>query len=125
MRTIAITGSASGIGAATRKRLERDGARVVGVDLRGAEVQADLATRDGRAAAIAAVGAAAGGALEGVVACAGLGPQHADKAAIVSVNYFGAIEMLDGLRPLLARGERPAAIAICSNSATLSPAVNG
>jgi NAD(P)-dependent dehydrogenase (short-subunit alcohol dehydrogenase family) len=125
MRTIAITGSASGIGAATRKRLERDGARVVGVDLRGAEVEADLGTSEGRAAAVAALDAAASGTLDGVVACAGLGPQHPDRAAIVSVNYFGAIEVLDGLLPLLVRGEHAAAVAICSNSATLSPSVDG
>ena len=38
MGTIAITGSASGIGLATRQRLEAEGHRVIGVDLRDAEV---------------------------------------------------------------------------------------
>ena len=50
MRTVAITGSASGIGAATRTRLEAAGAHVIGIDLRDAEVIADLTTAGGRAA---------------------------------------------------------------------------
>ena len=49
-RLIAVTGSASGIGAAIRARLERDGARVLGVDIRDAEVVADLSTAAGCAA---------------------------------------------------------------------------
>jgi len=48
MRTVCITGSAGGIGAATRQRLEKEGARVIGVDVRDAEVVADLSTPDGR-----------------------------------------------------------------------------
>ena len=36
MRTVCITGSAGGIGAATRTRLEEAGDRVIGVDVRDA-----------------------------------------------------------------------------------------
>jgi NAD(P)-dependent dehydrogenase (short-subunit alcohol dehydrogenase family) len=119
VRTIAVTGSASGIGAAIRARLEREGARVIGVDLRDCEVIADLSNPQGRTAAIAAVERAAAPALDALVTCAGLGPHVADHAAIVSVNYFGAQALLAGLRPSLARGAQPAAVAISSNSATL------
>ena len=118
-RLIAVTGSASGIGAAIRARLERDGARVLGVDIRDAEVVADLSTAAGRAAAIAAVERAAANGLDGLVACAGLGPQCEDHAAIASVNYFGARELLAGLRPALARAAQQAAVAISSNSSTI------
>ena len=52
MGTIAISGSASGIGAATRRMLEDDGHTVIGIDLRDAEVTADLSTDDGREAAV-------------------------------------------------------------------------
>ena len=55
MSVCAITGSASGIGAAIRRRLEKDGARVIGIDLRDAEIVADLRTPAGRAAAVAGV----------------------------------------------------------------------
>lgn len=50
-RTYVITGSASGIGAATSALLQDQGHRVVGIDLREADVQADLSTTDGRRAA--------------------------------------------------------------------------
>ena len=98
MSVIAVTGSASGIGAAIRARLARDGQRVIGIDLRDAEVIADLATAAGRAAAIAAVERACGGRLDGLVVCAGVGPHVTDQALIVSLNYFGAQALLDGLR---------------------------
>ncbi|MET1000951.1 MAG: NAD-dependent epimerase, partial [Acidimicrobiia bacterium] len=52
MGTIALTGSAGGIGAATRVRLEHDGHRVIGVDVRDAEVIADLASPAGRDAMV-------------------------------------------------------------------------
>jgi NAD(P)-dependent dehydrogenase (short-subunit alcohol dehydrogenase family) len=124
MRIAAVTGSASGIGAAVRRRLERDGHRVIGVDLRSAEVEADLGTIAGRAAAVAGVLDASGGRLDALVACAGLGPHVESWPAIVGVNYFGATAILAGLRELLAKGERPAAVAIASNSATL-PGADG
>jgi NAD(P)-dependent dehydrogenase (short-subunit alcohol dehydrogenase family) len=119
MATIAVTGAASGIGAATRRALERGGHRVIGVDLRDAEVIADLAVPAGRTSAIDAVGAAAGGRLDGLVVCAGVGPQVQPWSTIVSLNYFGAEALLVGLRPALAAGERPAAVAVSSNSATI------
>jgi NAD(P)-dependent dehydrogenase (short-subunit alcohol dehydrogenase family) len=117
----AVTGSASGIGAAVRRRLERDGDRVIGVDLRGAEVEADLATPAGRARAIAAVLECSGGTLDRMVACAGVGPHVADHPLIASVNYFGAVDVLDGLLPALRGRPGAAAVAVCSNSAQLGP----
>jgi NAD(P)-dependent dehydrogenase (short-subunit alcohol dehydrogenase family) len=123
MGTIVVTGSASGIGATVRRRLESTGAVVIGVDLRGAEIAADLGTPPGRATAIAAVLSQVGNRLDGVVACAGLGPHVSDTAAIVSVNYFGAIALLDGLRGALAAA-RGAAVAVSSNSATIANSDN-
>ncbi|MGH7899301.1 MAG: hypothetical protein ACREQQ_15200 [Candidatus Binatia bacterium] len=64
MREIAVTGSASGIGAAIRARLEADGAKVIGIDLRDAEVIADLSRSGDRRTAVAAVRSACNGCLE-------------------------------------------------------------
>lgn len=119
MRTVVVTGSASGIGAAIGARLERDGARVIGVDVRDAEVIADLATAGGRSAAIGALHKAGADRLDALVVCAGVGPHVTDQPLIVSLNYFGAQQLLDGLRGALARGAQPAAVAISSNSSTL------
>ena len=116
MRTIAVTGAASGICAATATRLERDGCRVIRVDWKGGDVVADLGSAAGRDAAVEGVRRLAGEALDGLVSGAGLGP-YDDPAAVVRVNYFGAVALLDGLRDLLARGREPAAVAISSLAA--------
>jgi NAD(P)-dependent dehydrogenase (short-subunit alcohol dehydrogenase family) len=121
MPTVCITGSAGGIGAATRQRLEKEGARVIGVDVRDAEVIADLSTAAGRDAMVAAVADASGGVLDGLVAAAGIMGQ---EPLVVAINYFGAIATLEGLRPLLARGTDASAIAISSNSTTTTPGLS-
>jgi NAD(P)-dependent dehydrogenase (short-subunit alcohol dehydrogenase family) len=112
------------MGAATRARLEADGQRVIGVDLREAEVVADLGTEAGRRVAIEGVEGLADGSIDGVVTWAGL-PGLTDRpgSLLASVNYFGTVVLLDGLRPLLANGDRPAAVAISSNSTTCQPGV--
>lgn len=117
MRTIAVTGSAGGIGGALRERLEAQGDTVIGIDVRDAEVIADLASGDGRSAMVAAVTEHSGGALDGVVAAAGV--THDDGALVTSINFFGAVATLAGLRPLLRAGG--SAVAVSSNSTTTQP----
>jgi NAD(P)-dependent dehydrogenase (short-subunit alcohol dehydrogenase family) len=123
MRTIVVTGSASGMGAATKARLEAAGDKVIGVDIKDADVVADLGTAEGRQAAVDGVAALAE-SLDGLVTWAGL-PGLTDRpgSLLASVNYFGSIALLEGLRPLLAKGDRPAAVAISSNSTTVQPGV--
>jgi len=122
MRTIAITGSASGMGAALRKRLTDSGDRVIGVDLRDADVIADLATPDGRSAAIESIRSACGGVLDGIVPCAGLsGLPDRPGSLVASLNYFGTVDLLTGLREDLARADAPAVVAMSSNSTTTVP----
>ena len=116
-----VTGSASGIGAAVRARLEKNGDRVIGVDLRNAEIEVDLSTPEGREQSIAQALEACGGSLDRLVVAAGLGAHVSDVLKIASVNYFGAVEVLDGLRGAMEGREAAAAVAICSNSAQLMP----
>jgi NAD(P)-dependent dehydrogenase (short-subunit alcohol dehydrogenase family) len=118
VRTICVTGAAGGIGSATCARLEKDGCRVIGVDVRDADVQADLSTVAGRAAMVEGVTRACDGVLDGLVAGAGL---MGEQPLVMAVNYFGAVATLEGLRPLLARGSDASAIAISSNSTTVTP----
>lgn len=116
-RNILVTGSARGIGAATVQWLREEGHHPIGLDLDDADIIADLATPGGRAAALKAVGERSEGKLHGVIACAGLA--GADTAAMVGVNYFGTIALLEGVRELLAAAEAPRAVAVSSSSIIL------
>lgn len=120
MGTYVVSGAASGIGAAVVRRLTADGHEVIGIDLRGSDIDADLSTPGGRAAAVQAVNERAVSELAGVVPCAGLGPVTGlDPAVMVSVNYFGAVDLVDGLRPLMTDGS--AVVFLSSNSITAQP----
>ncbi|MFI2754261.1 SDR family oxidoreductase [Cellulomonas sp. P22] len=117
MRTVVITGSASGIGQATRQILEARGERVIGVDLHDADVEVDLTTVAGRAGLVEQVRTLSGGQIDAIVANAGLA---LPLPATVAVNYFGALATLEGLRPLLTGSTAPRAVAT-SSMASLHP----
>lgn len=127
MGTYAITGSASGMGRETAQRLRADGHTVIGVDIRDADVVADLSTAHGRAEAAEKVLAAAGGTLDGAVLAAGLGPApgRGRPRQIAQVNYFGVVEPLVAWRPALAAAERAKVVVVSSNSTTTVPVVPG
>ena len=119
MRVIAVSGSASGIGAATRARLEAAGDRVIGMAASTRRGHGGFRHGGGTAPSRRRIRRAAGGRLDGLVVCAGIGPQAEPWSAIVSLNYFGAQTLLAELRDLLAAGTQPAAVAVSSNSAGL------
>ncbi len=120
-RNVVVTGAASGIGRATAARLGAAGWRVIGIDLHDTDVVADLSKSDERARAVREAAALAP-ALAGIVTCAGVaGSPDRTGSLLTSVNFFGTIEVLEGLRPLLADGG--AAVAISSNSTTVQPGV--
>lgn len=123
MSTFLVTGAASGLGAAVTARLRGRGDRVVTVDLRDSDVNADLGAVEGRTRAVTESLALVGDSLDGLVPCAGLGPQVPDHALIASVNYFGVAAFLDGCLDALSQGTAPAAVAISSNSTTIDPTV--
>lgn len=119
--TSVVTGSASGIGAAVRRRLEDAGHAVIGVDLRSAEVSGDLSSADGRRQVLAAVLERCAGRLDALVLCAGLGATFEPATTIAQVNYHGAVDLLDGLLPALQQGRQPAAVVISSVASTQLP----
>ena len=118
---VAITGSASGIGAAIKARFEREGFESIGVDLRNADIAADLSTKEGRQSAVDGIVERCGGALDRLVLCAGLGSSTQPPSLVAKVNYFGAVDLMDALLPALTKGREPNAIAIVSNSAQMAP----
>jgi NAD(P)-dependent dehydrogenase (short-subunit alcohol dehydrogenase family) len=94
----------------------------VGIDKDETDVVADLATPDGRQRALAEASERSAGSLAGIVTCAGLaGAPGRSGSLVTAVNYFGSVELLEGLRPLLVQGG--AAVAISSNSTTVQPAI--
>ncbi|MGW1737587.1 SDR family oxidoreductase [Nocardia sp. NPDC001965] len=113
-RSYVVTGSASGIGAATSALLRERGATVIGCDLADAEIRADLSGPAGRRTLIDRVSEY--GAIDGVLAVAGGG-----TTGLLETNYFGTVATLAGLRPLLARSPAPRAVAVSSTS-SLAPA---
>ena len=117
-RTYVVTGAASGIGKATKSLLEDRGGTVIGVDIKGSDVNVDLGTAEGRAALVSEVTRLSGGTVDGVVANAGLATP---TAATVAVNYFGAVATLEGLRPLLAKSDSPRAVATASMASLFPP----
>jgi NAD(P)-dependent dehydrogenase (short-subunit alcohol dehydrogenase family) len=119
-RTYVVTGAASGIGVATVQRLREQGDRVIACDLHDAEVIGDLATEEGRAGLVEGVTRLSGGRIDAIVANAGGGPPE----TMLSLNFFGAVATVEGLRPLLGGSAAPRAVMVSSVSA-LGPADPG
>ncbi len=114
-RRYVITGAGSGIGAAAARLLRESGAEVVGIDLTGSDVTADLATPEGRRDAVEAVLAA--GPVDAVIASAGI---SAPSPLTVSVNYYGVTELLEALLPALGRSAAPR-VAVVSSMSSVQP----
>ncbi len=118
MANYAMTGGATGIGAAIKDQLRTDGHSVVVVDIKDADIQADLSNSEGRASAIASLQAQCASGLDGFIACAGVASQ-APPALTTSLNYYGSVELVNGVRELLSKN-RGKVILVSSNSAPMS-----
>ena len=125
MGTYAVTGAASGMGREVVGRLRAQGHEVIDVDIAEATVRADLSDPGGRAAAAAGVLERAGGALDGAVMAAGIGPSPGkDRPRLIcEVNYNGVVDLLTSWRPALAAAERAKVVVYGSNSTTTTPLV--
>jgi NAD(P)-dependent dehydrogenase (short-subunit alcohol dehydrogenase family) len=118
MGTYALTGGASGIGAALKASLKDAGHEVITVDIRDADIIADLSRPEGRQAAIAGVRERAEAGLDGLVPVAGVPGGGPPGTLITSVNYFGTVEFVEGLRDLVAQ-KQGVIVLLCSNSAVM------
>lgn len=109
-----VSGSASGIGGAVREMYTAAGHTVIGIDIRNADICADLSTAEGRQQAIEEGLKRCGGTLDGLILCAGLGSHVTPAIKIAQVNYFGMTELLDAFLPALQKGKDRAAVVVSS-----------
>ncbi len=114
-RTVVVTGSGSGIGAALTALLRGRGDTVVGVDIKGGDITADLSNPAGRDAAIAAIKEATGGRIDALVTCAGT---SVPSQLMITLNFFGSVRLIQGLRDALAATDNPRVVMIGSIAGT-------
>lgn len=114
-----VTGGATGIGGAIKAALREDGHDVIVVDIRDADITADLSNSEGRRAALAAVGERAPDGIDGLITSAGVGAHLEDTDLIVRLNYFGTVEVVDGLVPLVA--QRQGVVLLISSESAFNP----
>lgn len=118
MRTYAMTGGSTGIGAELKRQLITAGHRVISVDIKEGDIIADLSTVEGRQAAIDGVRGLAPGGLDGFIPCAGLPPVAKPLSLIARVNYFAVVATVEGLRDLLEK-KKGSVLFVSSNSAPM------
>lgn len=121
----AVTGSASGMGREVVEKLTAQGHRVIGVDLKDADVVADLSSLQGRMEAASKVLGLCDGRLDGAVMAAGVGPAGGKERVrlLAQVNYLGVVELLEAWRPALAAAGSAKVVVFSSNSTTSTPMV--
>ena len=100
-----VTGASTGIGASVAASLRDQGENVLTLDIRDGDIIADLSDPAQRRAAIETI-RTRHSSLKGIVTCAGIASHIRDSAKIVSVNYFGTVQLIDGLESLLSKGAR-------------------
>lgn len=118
MGTYVITGGASGIGAAIGEQLRSEGHNILVVDIKNADITADLATAKGRNEAVKAIRESTSDGIAGLVTSAGLGSHIPDHGLITTVNYFGTVELIEGLQEHLS-AHKASVLLVSSNSAPM------
>ena len=113
-----LTGGATGIGAAVREQLIAQGHEVRVVDIRDADLQADLSTAAGRSQAAEWMQEVAPDGIDGFVPCAGIGTHVDPPSLITRLNYFGVTATTEAAMPLLVK-KGGVAVLISSNSAPM------
>lgn len=98
MGVYVITGGSSGIGAKTVEILKAKGHETVNIDLKGGDINANLATKEGRSQALQLLHERYPNGIDAMICNAGV---NQNIPLIISLNYFGATEMAEGVFDLL------------------------
>lgn len=115
MGIYAVTGASSGIGAKTREYLQSQGHLVYNIDVKGGDINANLATTEGRQYVIDRLHALCTEGLDGMICCAGVSNSCGNLKLIVSLNYFGSVVLAEGVFDLLVK-RHGACVLVSSNT---------
>ncbi len=115
MGIYAVTGGSSGIGAKTVEYLRAQGHLVYNIDVKGGDVEANLASPEGRQKVIDRLHALCSEGMDGLVCCAGVNNSCGSLKLIVGVNYFGAVTLAEGCFDLLKK-RKGACVVVASNT---------
>ena len=101
MGVYAITGASSGIGAKTKELLLQKGHEVINIDLKDGDICVNLATPEGRQAAVDKLHELHPEGLDGMICNAGVSGACGNLELIISLNYFGTVAIAMGVYDLL------------------------
>lgn len=115
MGIYAVTGGSSGIGAKTVEYLRAQGHMVYNIDVNNGDISANLASPEGRQEVIDRLHILCSEGLDGLVCCAGVSNACGNLKLIISLNYFGAMRLAEGVFDLLEK-RRGACVVVVSNT---------
>ena len=110
-----VTGGSGGIGGKTVEILRSQGHEVINVDLKDADICANLATKEGRDHVIKTVHEMYPDGIDGLCCNAGVSGACGNLKLIISLNYFGAVNLAHGLFDLL-RKKKGSCVVTSSNT---------
>jgi NAD(P)-dependent dehydrogenase (short-subunit alcohol dehydrogenase family) len=101
MGVYAITGGSSGIGAAAVETFQKQGHKVINIDLKNGDICVNLASKEGRQEAIDKLHELCPDGLDGLICNAGVSGGCGNYPLVMSLNYFGTIRLARGVYDLL------------------------
>ena len=101
MGVYVVTGGSGGIGGKTVEILRAQGHEVINVDLKDGDICANLATQEGRDHVIQTLHEQYPDGIDGLCCNAGVNGTGSNLKLIISLNYFGAVNLAHGLFDLL------------------------
>lgn len=101
MGVYVVTGGSGGIGGKTVEILRSQGHETINVDLKGGDINANIATKEGRQNVIDKIHERHPEGIDGLICVAGVAGTCGDMMLMFSLNYFGVTSLAYGIYDLL------------------------